>query len=144
MALADFSHIAPLYGDEKVMDRRREPRIPLEQQGWITLLGDPEVRCPATAIDLSGRGMKLRLSRQLAPHSPVKVEIGDSMYLAEVCYCRLERGTFIAGLAIEQVLTGLQGLGQLRRRLISDLPKTMDAPSRDRQDREMWDLDHAQ
>ena len=102
------------------MERRREPRIPLEQHAWITLLVDPEVRCPATAVDLSGRGMKLRLSRQLAADSPVKVEIGDSMYLGEVCYCRLEHGAFVAGLAIEQVLTGLQGLARLRSKLIED------------------------
>ena len=102
------------------MERRREARIPLEQQAWITLLGDPEVRCQASAVDLSGRGLKLRLSRPLAPDSPVKVEFGDAMYLGEVCYCRHEDGAFVAGVAIEQVLTGLQGLARLRNRLIAD------------------------
>ncbi len=92
----------------------------------MTLLGsDPEVRCRVTAVDVSGRGMKLRLGRQLIPNTPVKVEVGDSMYLGEVCYCHQERGTFIAGLAIEQVLTGLNGLANLRRSLIQDTPATM-------------------
>lgn len=108
------------------MERRREPRIPLEQQAWITLLGDPEVRCPATAVDLSGRGMKLRLSREVPMDSPVKVEIGDSMYLGEVCYCRLEHGAFIAGVAVEQVLTGLQGLARLRNKLTADSRRAVD------------------
>ena len=103
------------------MDRRRELRLIAKEQAFITLLGDPEIRCPATVIDLSGQGMKLQVSRPLVPDTPVKVEFGDSMYFGEVCYCRLDqRGTFMAGLAIEQVLTGLQGLAQLRRRLISD------------------------
>jgi hypothetical protein len=102
------------------MDRRGETRILLEVPAYITLLGEPELRYAATAIDLSGRGMKLRVTRQLALGSPVKVELDDSMYFGEVCYCRLERGIFVAGLRIEQVLTGLQGLAQLRRRWISD------------------------
>ena len=108
------------------MERRREPRIPSEQQAWITLLGDNEVRYPATAVDLSGRGMKLRVSRKLALDSPVKVEIADSMYLGEVCYCRPEHGTFVAGVAIEQVLTGLQGLARLSSRLIADSSRDVD------------------
>ncbi len=108
------------------MDRRQEPRIAVEEQGWMTILGsEPEIRCSVTAIDVSGRGIKLRLGRQVMPNTPVKIEVGDSMYLGEVCYCRLERGAFIAGLAIEQVLTGLHGLAKLRRKLIQDLPVTM-------------------
>ncbi len=102
------------------MDRRSEPRIRLEEQACITLLGESEIRSPATVTELSGRGMKLRVPRQLVPNTPVKVEVGDSMYFGEICYCRLELGTFFVGLRIEQVLTGLQGLAQLRRRLTLD------------------------
>ena len=125
------------------MDRRREPRIRLDQQAWITVLGDPEVRCAATAVDLSGRGMKLRLGRQLAPDSPVKVEVGDSIYLGEVCYCRLEHGVFVAGLAIEQVLTGLKGLARLRSRLIADSSGKTSAANRVLEERQTREPDHA-
>ncbi len=86
--------------------------------------------------------MKLRLGRQLIPDTPVKVEVGDSMYLGEVCYCRMERGGFIAGLAIEQVLTGLHGLANLRRSLIQDLPAAMHGPPADPEERGTRDEEH--
>jgi len=102
------------------MDRRRENRSAFNQPVWITALGNVETRFSGTAVDLSGRGMRLTTARPLPPDTPVKVETADSLYLAEVCYCIPQNGEFVIGLAVDQVLTGLPDLARLRRRLAED------------------------
>lgn len=103
------------------MDRRREPRSALNQPVWITVLGTVESPFSGTALDLSGRGMRLMSAQPLAPDTPVKVETADSLYLAEVCYCIPQHGEFLIGLAVDQVLTGLPDLARLRLRLAEDV-----------------------
>jgi c-di-GMP-binding flagellar brake protein YcgR len=127
------------------MERRREPRISSSQLVWLTVLGENEVRCRATTIDLSGRGMKLMVAWRLSQDAAVKIEIDDALYLGEICYCRPENGGFMIGIEIDQVLTGLRDLAQLRRRLVEDsarepLSEYADTASRDDEYRQLREV----
>lgn len=104
------------------MERRSEPRISSNQVAWLTVWCKTEVRCRATAIDLSGRGMKLTADWPFATESAVKVEIDDTLYLGEICYCKPENDGFTIGIEVDQVLTGMRDLAQLHRRLTEDMP----------------------
>lgn len=102
------------------MDRRREPRCHFDQPVWITALSRHESGLSGTAVDLSGKGMRVRTKSAIAPDTPVKVETAESLYLAEVCYCLPEGDGFLIGLAVDQVLRGLPDLARLWNRLAQD------------------------
>src|SRR5258708_8215315 len=102
------------------MERRREARIPSNQSVWLTVLGENEVRCRATTVDISGHGIKLMVAWKFPQDAAVKIEFDDELFLGEVCYCRPESGGFIMGIEIDQVLSGLRDLAHLRRRLLND------------------------
>ena len=99
------------------MERRSEARIPSNQPVWLTVLGENEVRCRATAVDMSSRGMKLMVAWRFSEDAVVEIELDDALYLGEICYCRPEPGGFIVGIEVNQVLTGLRDLARLRRRV---------------------------
>lgn len=135
-------------GDKLYMERRSEPRICSKQLAWLTVLGDNEVRCQARAIDVSGRGMKLMASRRFRPDAAVKIEMDDALYLGEICYCQPENGAFTIGVEIEQVLTGLRDLAQLRRQLTEDsarepLSEYANAAGRDDQHGQLREVAHS-
>jgi hypothetical protein len=71
----------------------------------------------ATVIDQSPRGVGLRLTAPLIPGTPVKIELGDELLLAEVTHCFRHEGAFRAGLIIKHSLTGLADLHRLNRAL---------------------------
>ena len=48
--------------------------------------------------------MRLAIDRPLPLDSAVRVQIGRSIFLGEVCYCRADSGGFAVGLMLDQVL----------------------------------------
>lgn len=106
------------------MDSRKEPRIPVEGDVKVTLLGNVEASFPGRAMNLSGKGMRLEIGRPLAPGSPVKVEAGDTLMLGEVMYCQAQAQGFAIGVALEQALYDVADLARLAARLLGPIPAT--------------------
>ena len=102
------------------MERRREPRIKTSEAIQVTLLGESLASFPARTLDASGKGMRIALSRPVKPGSAVKVELEDSILLAEVSYCVPVTQGYMAGLQVDQILTGLKELTRLNARLLAD------------------------
>jgi PilZ domain len=93
--------------------KRRDARVPVNKPIVLTVLGEPEVRLPATVKDASPRGLGLQTAERVKPGAAVKIEIGDAIFLGEVIYCRdTEEGSFI-GVQLSQVLTGLAALQKM-------------------------------
>ena len=102
------------------MERRTEPRLIEEQSVQVTLLGDhPQSFCGKT-LDASGRGLRLATVQHIPAGSALKLEMDDSILLAEVCYCVPSSEGFVSGLKVDQALRGLTALAALNRRLLGD------------------------
>ena len=95
------------------MENRRVDRVPVEKPITLTILGDPEIRLVANVKNASPRGIGIVTSESLPAGAAVKIEIGDSIFLGEVMYCRPLDQDFFAGIELTQVLTGLAALSRL-------------------------------
>lgn len=97
-----FQKIADSFG----VERRKEPRIPLQQTVRLTLLKlnpQEEKTIEAILLNASGRGMRLELSIPLDIDSPVRIDAGKQVILGEICYCNLQdSGRYVAGLICSQ------------------------------------------
>jgi c-di-GMP-binding flagellar brake protein YcgR len=83
---------------EKRNERRKEPRIQINQEVTITLLGEPDSPpFQAVAEDMSGSGMRI-LSQHPAPYQTVvKVQMRDLLLLGEVIRVQVcDRGNMVA------------------------------------------------
>jgi hypothetical protein len=97
------------------MDRRKEPRIRAYETVNLTVLGDAGYSTLANAIQLSPHGMRLVMDRPIPVNTAIKVVCDDWMALGEVCYCNQERGHYVVGLQVDQVLMGLEALAARNR-----------------------------
>jgi hypothetical protein len=103
------------------MERRREPRVKSYQKVVVTALTQDGTCFEANVVELSSRGMRVRLDSAIPVNTPVKVEAaGQWMALGEVCYCQRDVWHFVVGLQIDQVLSGLQELRVLNQNLTRD------------------------
>lgn len=86
---------------------RTEPRFEVSERATVQVLGDMEPVIPARIVDISGNGMCVETGRALPVRQTVKIEAGDTLWLAEICYsqeCPRGRGQFRTGLRIEHAL----------------------------------------
>ena len=74
----------------------------------------------ATAVDLSGRGMRLRAPIAVAIRAAVKAETSDALFLGEVRHCARDGDAFAIGLDLYQALTGLLELARFNETLIEE------------------------
>lgn len=81
-------------------------------------------------VESSGHGLRVTLNRKLSPGTLVKIELPDSLILAEVCHCSQQGVQYIAGLKVDQVLSGLKELTALNSRLLPPLRENQEATSR--------------
>ncbi len=102
------------------MERRRELRVGSEEAVRITVLGAREKRMEGRAVDISGQGVRILVPEAIAAGFAVKIELEDSLILGEVCYSQPDGRGFLAGIEIDQVLTGLGELARLNRNLLDD------------------------
>lgn len=95
------------------MDIRRDARIPVNKPIILTVLGDPDVRLPATVKDASARGLGLVTTAPVHPGAAVKIEIGDAIFLGEAIYCRNDEEDSFVGVELSQVVTGISALQRM-------------------------------
>ena len=94
------------------MEDRRVDRVPAEKPIILTIPGDPEIRLVADVKNASPRGIGIVTSASLAGGAAVKIEIGDSIFLGEVIYCRPMDQGFFAAIELTQALAGLAALSR--------------------------------
>ena len=97
------------------MENRREDRVPVERPVLVTLLGDREIRLVASVKNASARGIGVVTAEAIPAGGAVKIEIGDSIFLGEVMYCRAEDGAFFSGVELTEVLSGLAALSKMAK-----------------------------
>lgn len=103
------------------MDRRREARIQTDDPVTLTILAEPGVRIvAATAVELSGRGMRVRAPIAVEIGSAVKAETRDALFLGEVCHCKWDGDAYTIGLDLDQALTGLLELARCNEMLTDE------------------------
>ena len=95
------------------MNQRRETRLEANQQVWITLFGEPDIRLPARIKNVSPRGVGLELQGPVAIGTALKVDLEDALLLGEVIYCREDETSFYVGVELEQALYGLAALAHI-------------------------------
>jgi hypothetical protein len=97
------------------MENRREDRVPVERPIVVTVLGDRETRLKASVKDASPRGIGVLTGEAIAANAAVKIEIGDSLFLGEVMYCRPVDGGYASGIELTEVLSGLSALSKMAK-----------------------------
>jgi c-di-GMP-binding flagellar brake protein YcgR len=80
------------------MERRKEPRIEIDQEVTVTLLGQPDsTPFKAVAIDISDSGMRILSQHPVRYQAAVKVEVHDLLLLGEVIRVEAsDRGNILA------------------------------------------------
>jgi hypothetical protein len=95
------------------MERRKEPRVEINQDVTVTVLGDPDWSpFRATAMDMSGGGMRILSPRQVPYQAAVKVQAGDLLLLGEVIRVQEGEGGYTLGLKLQH---SLDLMGDLHR-----------------------------
>lgn len=102
-----------------MMEKRTRPRIDVNVTASVQRLGicaGGNGRAIAVqVVDASERGMRLRSPEALDAGQAVKIEMGDAMFLGEICYCASVSGRadYFLGVVTEECLTGLNSLQHL-------------------------------
>ena len=90
-------------------NRRREPRIRVDAQAEVTLLGDePAAAFPGTIADISSQGLRLVVDRVLPSDSAVRVSFDKHQLLGEVRYCLPNGSVFWVGVQLRETLTSAE------------------------------------
>jgi len=92
------------------VERRRESRFKISKLVKLKVLGrmaGPSLGRPVDAevVDISGSGMRLRLTMPVPCGAPVEVDDSHMMLLGEVCRCVAEHdGYYTVGLRVFETL----------------------------------------
>ena len=87
-------------GENRIHERRSEPRFPVNQRVEVTLLGDPAVAFTARLTNVSSHGLRILSAQKLAPGTAVRVDIEDAEVLGEVRYCASNDDAYGLGIVI--------------------------------------------
>jgi len=115
-------------------DQRGAPRLEADAAASVQILGTPAgangPAMPVTVVDASERGMRLRSAAPMNAGQAVKIEMGDTMFLGEVCYCASASSegnqSFYLGIVTRECLTGLASLHHLIQALSPDPVSVLD------------------
>ena len=108
-----------------IVERRAFPRQPVDHQTLLTLPDGTAIT--VRIIEASERGMRIALADYLETDTPVQVTIDGEVVLGRVCHCAEARqgvisgsGAYVAGLYLENSLSGLEDLAKLSRLLATE------------------------
>lgn len=100
--------------DEQVLERRKEALPSVNVPVTVTVLGmHSEGIMKAQVMEVSGRGMRVRLPLPIAAGAPVQVEGNDALFLGEVCHSEAVDGGYVVRLMLSHSLTPLSELDRL-------------------------------
>lgn len=90
-------------------DRRHEPRLQTALSASVFQLTGSLETLSTTVLEISGRGMKLRLASALPLETPISIEMEPDLILGEVRYCIRERdGSYSVGVEVDQILKNVR------------------------------------
>ncbi len=94
-------------------ERRHEPRFETAQFASVTqLTGAPEP-LPANVLEVSTRGIKLKLAQSLPVGAPLKIDVRSDLILGEVRYWTPEEdGSYCVGVEIDQIFTNARDVAR--------------------------------
>lgn len=73
------------FADKLRVERRKEPRLEISQEVTVTILDEPGARpFQATAVDISGTGMRILSPHPVKYQAAVQVQARDLLLLGEV------------------------------------------------------------
>lgn len=106
-------------------EKRTGTRIAVNAAATLQVLGTSKASngepIPVRVSDASERGMRVQSGVRVDAGRAVRLEIGDTMFLGEVCYCAPTTSDpaalFHIGIVTEQCLAGLVGLHHLIKAL---------------------------
>jgi hypothetical protein len=102
------------------MERRKSPRVATQARAQLTVLDPPGPQEMVVLEELSGGGARIRAKSQLAVNTPVKLMVGDDLFLGDVCHCQKSGDGFLAGLKLDSALTGVSSLRTLMQALMRE------------------------
>jgi hypothetical protein len=102
-------------GVDMHLERRSQPRFPTDQPVMITVLPGGQTAFPGCIVNVSGRGLQLKMPCRVSPEDFLKVTWGETMLLTEVCYCEPAGQEYIAGVNVEHALYNLAQLADQQR-----------------------------
>jgi c-di-GMP-binding flagellar brake protein YcgR len=100
------------------VERRRESRLKIKQGVTITVLGQVGASTmPATVLDISGKGMRLRVSAKIPRGAGIKIDSKNALVLAEVNRCVREGDSHAIAVTLLHSLSVFKDLEVLNRAL---------------------------
>ena len=113
------------------MDRRKQPRVDINQEVMVTILGNPDSPpFRAVAVDVSGSGMRLVSPFPVPYQACVKIEVEALLLLGEVI--RIEHGAqgHTLGLKLQHSLAMFDDLYRLNEAIRGESYKPAENSSR--------------
>lgn len=102
------------------MDRRAEPRNPVNQSGWLSKAPGLAPRVRMHILNMSRNGMRIVLDDAMEPGATVEVETADALFLGEVVYCEPLGNGFVMGVEVKHALMGVPQLQAQARQFMAD------------------------
>lgn len=93
-----------------IWEKRREPRYPANDAAYVQVLPERALRVPATVIDVSRNGLRIKLNMPVPVHGHIQITIHPRIrprtlvLFGEVRYCSRVRGYYHAGVLIRDVV----------------------------------------
>lgn len=94
-----------------IWEKRREPRYPANDAAYVQVLPERALRVPATVIDVSRNGLRIKLRTPVPVHAHIEITIhprirpNTLVLFGEVRYCSRVRGNYHAGVLIKGVVS---------------------------------------
>ena len=86
------------------LEKRREARYPTNDPAEVEVVNGGTGRCPATVLDVSKSGLRLKLESSINRGAEVKVTLQRNVVIfGQIRYCRPLEGSFDAGILIQDM-----------------------------------------
>jgi hypothetical protein len=103
------------------VERRKEPRLKIKQDVTITVLGRIVApTMPASVLDISGTGMRLRVPVKIPCGAGIKIDSKNALVLAEVSRCVQEGHSYAVAVTLLHSLSVFKDLEVLNRALFGE------------------------
>ena len=99
------------------MERRQGPRFDAAEPVTVHVLGESREEIAGSLENLSGKGARLVLDEPVAVDAAIEIDLGDRLFLGEVCYSEPVPGGYAIGVHLNQVLHETPDLAALLRAL---------------------------
>jgi hypothetical protein len=100
------------------VERRQEPRITAHHPALLTT--PHALPTEVWVLDVSPKGVKLRVPEPVAIGTAVKVEAQELLLFGTITHCELKDGAYCVGIALSRPLKVLAELGKLNAALLAE------------------------